>query len=88
MTLTHKPRLIFLSSSGKDKNIPTPSSCPQVQGGGPGTVKLLSPAPAAPCSDHPEMLEEHWDAQKMPLNKTCKMLHSVREAGMSKANKD
>lgn len=64
---TH-PVSFFSPLLGKDKKTPTPSSCPQVQGGGPGTAKLLSPAPAVPCSDHPEMLEEHWDAQKMPLN--------------------
>lgn len=52
---------------------PTPSSHPQVQGGGPGTAELLCFVPFVLCSDHPEMLEEHWDAQKMPLN-TCKVL--------------
>ena len=83
-TLTHTPSLIFVSSSGKDKETPSNSSShPQVQGGGPGTAELLCPVPAVPCSDHPEMLEEHWGAQKMSLNETCKVLHSVREAGMS-----
>jgi len=63
--------------------IPIPSSHPQVQGRGPGTAELLCPVPATPCSDHPEMLKEHGDAQKMPLHETCKVVHSVREAGMS-----
>lgn len=35
-------------------------------------------SPAVLCSDHPKILEEAWDVQKLPLNGKCKVLHLKR----------
>lgn len=50
---------------------PVPRRHLQGQEGSPETAELLCTVSAVLCSDHSKILEEDWDAQKLPLSETC-----------------
>lgn len=69
--LTHTPNLIFLCSSGKDKETSTSpkKASPRIKR---KSWNCWAPVlcPAVLCSEHPKILEEDWDAQNLPFSGT------------------